>query len=399
MSSPSADRRLTPDLASKFARIALGHVGREYPNNKLTTSRASRRARAARPAPDPAVDWHSCVHGYWLLATLLRLQPDMPEAGAIRVLFDDAFTAQKVGGEVAYLARPSSRGFERPYGWGWLLKLQAELLAHDAPPSSASWAAAHQPLADVFVARFEDFLPRPPYPLRTGVHSSTSFAIALAQDYAAAAGNSALTALFAQKMRAWHLADRDAPAWEPPGRRISLRHPDDRPAAPPGPEFQAWFRAYLPRAAERQPATLFTPATVSDRSDGKIAHLDGLNFSRAWCWRELAATLPSGDPLAAVAEAAAREHMAASLPHVAGDYMGEHCRLPPSWRSRPANLLIGYRSFTYRITFSSHSKALFEREPGEQRRECVRLSRITAKPHPCWPTLLPLGQVRSRGRL
>jgi hypothetical protein len=324
MSSPSASR-LTPELASRFARIALGHVGREYPNkldHVLEGAADARSPQDLHPIFFGSFDWHSCVHGYWLLATLLRLQPEMPEARAIRALFDDAFTTEKVAGEVAYLARTSSRGFERPYGWGWLLKLQAELMAHDAP-----WAATHQPLADVFVARFEDFLPKATYPLRTGVHSSTSFAIALAQDYAAAAGNGALTGLFAEKMRAWHLADRDAPAWEPSGDEFlsaTLMTAACLQRLLPPAEFQAWFRAYLPRAAERHPSTLFTPATVSDRSDGKIAHLDGLNFSRAWCWRELAATLSAGDPLAVAAEAAAEEHMAASLPHVAGDYMGEH---------------------------------------------------------------------------
>src|SRR6201996_9352284 len=311
MSSPSADSRLTPALASKFARIALGHVAREYPNkldHVLDGPADARGPRDLHPIFFGSFDWHSCVHGYWLLAALLRRHPDIPEAGAIRALFDDAFTAEKVAGEVAYLARPSSRGFERPYGWGWLLKLQAALMMLDG-----SWAKTHQPLADVFVARFQDFLPRATYPLRTGVHSSTSFAIALGQDYAEAAGDAALTALFTDKMRAWHLADRDAPAWEPSGDEFLsatlMTAACLRRLLPPA-EFQAWFRAYLPRAAQREPATLFTPATVSDRSDGKIAHLDGLNFSRAWCWREISATLPPGDPLTAVAEATAQTHLA-----------------------------------------------------------------------------------------
>jgi hypothetical protein len=159
------------------------------------------------------------------------------------------------------------------------------------------------------------------------VHSSTAFALALAQDYAVAAGDSGLSALFADKARAWYLADRDAPAWEPSGDDFlsaTLMEAECLRRLLPAAEFAPWLKAFLPRAAERQPASLFTPATVTDRSDGKIAHLDGLNLSRAWCWRELAATLPPGDRLSAVAEAAAREHMAASLPHVAGDYMGEH---------------------------------------------------------------------------
>jgi hypothetical protein len=329
MSSPfPASRRngrLTPELASKFAAIALSHVAREYPNkldHVLDGAGDARGPRDLHPIFFGSFDWHSCVHGYWLLATLLRREPSIAEAGAIRALFDDAFTAEKVAAEVAYASRPSSRGFERPYGWGWLLKLQAELMAHDG-----QWAAIHQPLADAFAQRFRDFLPKATYPIRTGVHSSTAFALALAQDYAVAARDQELTALFAAKARAWYLGDRDAPAWEPSGDDFlsaTLMEAECLRRLLPVAEFGPWLKAFLPRAAERQPASLFTPATVSDRSDGKIAHLDGLNFSRAWCWRELAATLPFADPLAAVAEAAAEEHLAASLPHVAGDYMGEH---------------------------------------------------------------------------
>jgi hypothetical protein len=335
MSSPSASSpgrpgRLTPEIASQFARIALGHVTREYPNrldHVLESPADARSPRELHPIYYGSFDWHSCVHGYWLLASLLRLEPSIPEARAIRALFDAAFTARTVAGEVAYLKRASSRGFERPYGWGWLLKLQAELMAHNARASSANWAAIHQPLATVFADRFRDFLPKAQYPIRTGVHSSTAFALALAQDYALAAGDTALTALFTDKARAWYLADRDAPAWEPSGDEFlsaTLMEAECLRRLLPADEFASWLKAFLPRAAQRQPASLFTPATVSDRSDGKIAHLDGLNFSRAWCWREIAATLAPDDPLAGVAEAAAQDHMAASLPHVAGDYMGEH---------------------------------------------------------------------------
>lgn len=324
MSSPSADR-LTPALASQFARIALSHVAREYPNKMdhvLDGPGDIRGPRDLHPIFCGSFDWHSCVHGYWLLATLLRLQPGIPEAPAIRALFDDAFTPAKVAAECAYLDRPSARGFERPYGWGWLLKLQAELMAHDAP-----WAAAHQPLATAFADRFRDFLPRAAYPIRSGVHSSTAFALALASDYARAVGDDALLGLFQAKARDWHLADRDAPAWEPSGDEFlsaTLTTAECLRRLLPRDEYLGWLAAYLPRMAQQQPATLFTPATVSDRTDGKIVHLDGLNLSRAWCWREIAAALPSGDPARAAAAQAAERHLAASLPHVAGDYMGEH---------------------------------------------------------------------------
>lgn len=321
MPSPSTDR-LTPELASSFARIALGHTAREYPNkldHVMDGPQDALGPRALHPIFYGSFDWHSCVHGYWTLATCLRLFPDIPEAPAIRARFGEAFTLQNVAAEVAYLARPSARGFERPYGWGWLLKLQAELLAHEAP-----WAATLQPLADAFVQRFRDFLPVAAYPIRTGVHSSTSFALALAADYARLR-DPALLALFADKARAWHAADRDAQAWEPSLDEFlsaTLMTAECLRRLLPADAFAAWFAAYLPRVAERRPESLFTPAVVTDRTDGKIVHLDGLNLSRAWCWRSLAPTLPG--PARAAAEDAAAIHLAASLPHVAGDYMGEH---------------------------------------------------------------------------
>ncbi|HEY8574601.1 DUF2891 domain-containing protein [Phenylobacterium sp.] len=322
MSSPS--ERLNAEQASLFARLALGHVAREYPNkldHVIDGPEDVKGPRELHPIFFGSFDWHSCVHGYWTLATVLRRFPDIPEAPAIRALFDEAFTSDKVGAETAYLARPSARGFERPYGWGWLLKLQAELLGHDAP-----WAATHQPLANAFAERFLDFLPLAAYPIRTGVHSSTAFALALASDYARAARDEPLLALFTETARGWYLADADAQAWEPSGDDFlspTLVTAECLRRVLPADEFGVWLADYLPHIAHRRPASLFIPAVVSDRTDGKIAHLDGLNLSRAWCWRELAAVLSPGEARHAAAEAAAR-HLAASLPHVAGDYMGEH---------------------------------------------------------------------------
>ncbi|MEW5684339.1 MAG: DUF2891 domain-containing protein [Pseudomonadota bacterium] len=324
MSSPS-DARLTPELASSFARIALGHVGREYPNKMdtvLTGPGDVKSPRGQHPIFFGSFDWHSCVHGYWTLATVLRLFPEIAEAASIRALFDDSFTADKVAVETAYVLRPASRGFERPYGWGWLLKLQAELLRHEAP-----WAAALQPLADAFAQRFRDFLPIAAYPIRTGVHSSTAFALRLSADYAEACGDEALLALFKRRAADWYANDRDAAAWEPSlddflsptlmeaACMARLTSPDS---------FSDWFEGFLPKATQRAPASLFSPVTPTDRSDGKIAHLDGLNLSRAWCWRELSATLPAEHPAQAAMREAADRHLAAALPHVAGDYMGEH---------------------------------------------------------------------------
>ena len=322
MSSPSA---LTAETASKFAGLALGHVAREYPNkldHVMGSLEDALTPRELHPIFFGSYDWHSCVHGYWLLATLRRLHPEIPEAAAIDTLFAQAFTDENIEAERAYLDRPTARGFERPYGWAWLLKLQAELLAHDAP-----WAERMARLAEAFAQRFKHFLPRATYPIRTGVHSSTAFALALAHDYALAAKDQALTALLADKARAWYGADRGCQAWEPSGDDFlspALMEAECMRRMLEPARFRAWFAGFLPDAAVSLPATLFAPATVSDRSDGKIAHLDGLNLSRAWCWRSISQALAPGDPVRAVAHDAAERHLAASLPHVAGDYMGEH---------------------------------------------------------------------------
>ena len=316
---------LTQDLASAFARIALGHVGRRYPyklGQVLESDADLAPPRVLHPIFHGSFDWHSCVHGYWTLASLLRRYPALPEAAAIRARFDAMFTADQVAGECAFFDRPANRGFERPYGWAWLLMLQAELLRHDA-----AWAAALQLLADGTVRRFCGFLQIATYPVRVGTHFNSAFALVLAQEYARTAAVPALSATLRDAALRWHASDRDAPAWEPSGDDFlssTLTEALAMQRLLPASDFASWFDAFLPRLAIGEPRTLFVPATVSDRSDGKIAHLDGLNLSRAWCWRALAAALPAGDPRIPVMQAAAERHLAASLPQVAGDYMGEH---------------------------------------------------------------------------
>jgi hypothetical protein len=321
---------LDPPLVSRLARAALGHVAREYPNilvHALAGPEDLATPRALHPIFFGSYDWHSCVHGHWLLARLLRLDPELPEGGAIRAHFDQAFTEDKVAGERAYLDRPASGGFERPYGWAWLLMLAAELRQHRTAQGEA-WARALRPLADAFAARFKAFLPKADYPVRAGVHSNTAFALALALDYARFAQDDPLGALIEAKALAWYGEDADCQAWEPSGDDFLspalIEAELMRRVLAPG-AFAAWFARFLPRAAEGRPACLFTPARVSDRTDGRIAHLDGVNLSRAWCWRGVARALGEADPrLGRRAGEAADLHLAASLPHVTGDYMGEH---------------------------------------------------------------------------
>lgn len=312
---------LTEDMAATLAGIALGHVTQEYPNkldHLLTGPADAVTPRALHPVFYGSFDWHSCVHAYWMLASLYRRFPAGVHAAAIRRLFDSHLTPTAVAGECAYLDRPASGGFERPYGWTWLLKLAAELSQHESP-EGRRWAATLQPLADRFAARFRAFLPRATYPVRAGTHGNTAFALRLAFDYP----DPGLRAMLTEAALRWYGGDTDCQAWEPGGddflssaliEAACMRLVLDEPS------FRGWFAAFLPRLAEGRPASLFTPAFVSDRTDGKIAHLDGLNLSRAWCWRELAAFTARPE----AAHAAARRHLEAGLPHVGGHYMGAH---------------------------------------------------------------------------
>jgi hypothetical protein len=315
--------------ASRFAEAALGHVTREYPNKMdhvLTGPGDVQGPRALHPIFFGSFDWHSCVHGWWTLFTLLRLYPDMPEAPRIKALADALFTPDNVAAETAYLARPGSRGFERPYGWAWLLMLAAEMVRPDTA-ANRQWSEAIKPLAVAFADRFKAYLPLSNYPVRVGTHYNTAFALRLTSEAAAVLGDDDLVKMCRARSLDWHLTDQDCQAWEP--SQDEFLSPALMEAAlmqhilPCG-EFEGWLTQFLPRLDRREPATLFQPASVSDRSDGKIAHLDGLNLSRAWCWREIARALPSDDLRRGIALEAAETHLDAALPHVTGDYMGEH---------------------------------------------------------------------------
>lgn len=308
-------------MASRMVGIALGHVTLEYPHKLDHVMRSDADAqtpRALHPIFFGSFDWHSCVHGWWTLLTVRRLFPDVPELPAIDELADSSFTAAKVEVERAYLDRPSSRGFERPYGWAWLLYLHLEASRHDK-----SWPAVLEPLALAFAVRWRDYLRVMTYPIRVGTHFNTAFALTLSLEWAERFDPS-LADLIRNSAKGWYGADCDCQAWEPGGDEFlssALTEALCMARADPS-RFAEWFARFLPRTARREPASLFTPAIVSDRSDGKIAHLDGTNLSRAWCWRSIAPLLPAD--ASAVAREAADVHLAAALPHISGDYMGEH---------------------------------------------------------------------------
>jgi hypothetical protein len=332
MRSFSASSRrpvLDRQTASRFARIALGHVTREYPNrldHVLAGAGDLKSPRALHPVFFGSFDWHSCVHSYWLLATLCRLHPELPQGDVIRALFDDAFTAEKIAGERAYLKRAGAQGFERPYGWAWLLMLQAELLRHESPEGKR-WRKALQPLARDFTARFRSYLRKLTYPIRAGTHANTAFALLLAEEYAGTAKDHAFAELVRETGRRFYAKDADCQGWEPGGEDFLSPALVEAycmrqvlgPAA-----FRAWLSRFLPGLPNSKPSSLFTPAEVSDRSDGRIVHLDGLNLSRAWCWRGIGQALPQQDPARGIAERTGERHLAASLCFIAGNYVGEH---------------------------------------------------------------------------
>ena len=313
--------RLDADLASRIARSALGHVRKEYPHKLdqvLVSDEDLTPPRVLHPIFYGSFDWHSCVHGWWTLLTLRRLFPEIAEAQAITDLASDSFTPDKVGGELAFLERPLSRGFERPYGIAWLLYLHLEATRHEE-----GWAAELEPLARAFAQRLCDYLQVLTYPIRVGTHFNTAFALVLSLEWAEKF-DPELRELIRNRSLHWFAADRDCQGWEPGGDEflspaliealcMARAHPAD---------FAAWFGRFLPSIGQRQPASLFDPAIVSDRSDGKIAHLDGVNLSRAWCWRSIGPLLPEHEQ--SIANDATDEHLAAALPHIAGDYMGEH---------------------------------------------------------------------------
>ena len=314
---------LTAEHAARFMALTLGHLTREFPHkldHVLDGPEDARTPRELHPIFFGSFDWHSCLHGWWQVLRLARLYPDLPEAGQVQALTAEMLTAENFAVETAYLARPSSRGFERPYGWAWALALHAEMVRHEAP-----WARHADAFAAAFAERFRQFLPIQTYPIRVGTHYSSAFALTLARDWAVD-HDPALVALIDARAAVWFGQDRDCQAWEPGGDEFlsSALIEALLMSRVLGAGFASWLDQFLPAAAHGLPATLFTPATVSDRSDGKIAHLDGLNLSRAWCWRGIAAALPAGHPVQAPARATAQHHLDAALPHLGDDYMGEH---------------------------------------------------------------------------
>lgn len=320
--------------AGEFAGIALANVVREYPHYEShwrIDDSPVLPIRELHPCFYGSFDWHSCVEMLWVLAHLLRHYPALVPADEIRAVLNAHLTEPALAAEAACFAPEQHRTAQRPYGWSILLALTRETATWD-DPDAARWSAALQPLSRLFATRFLDWLPKVTYPIRYGLHENGAFGLSRAlpyADYLASQGEPQLREVITETAWRWFGSDRDYPgAWEPSGADFltpALAEAELMSRLMSAADFGAWLEDFLPGISDRNPAALFTPAVVTDASDGLIAHLHGLNLHRAWCWRRIAAALPDGDSRVAAVEAASREHAEASLPQVTeGPYAVEH---------------------------------------------------------------------------
>jgi hypothetical protein len=323
--------------AARFAALALACVHRAYPSqiaHLLKSDGDALPPRTLMPAFYGCYDWHSAVHGHWLLARLARLLPSAPFAGEAKAALAKTLTEANIQGEVAYMSVPGREPFERPYGLAWLLMLAAELRAWDDADSRA-WSKALRPLEDLAVARLKAWMPKLMYPVRSGEHGQTAFSFGLILDWARISGDAAMERLITSRIADLYLPDRDGPlAYEPSGHDFlspCLGEADlvRRVLSPDA--LAAWLSAFLPSIPEDgaargvEKAGWLRPAIVTDRVDGKLAHLDGLNLSRAWMLEGIMSGLPRGDRRLPALAAAAQAHREAGLSSVTGEhYAGGH---------------------------------------------------------------------------
>lgn len=309
-----------------LARLPLACVHREYPNHvvhALASDADVQPPRELTPAFYGAFDWHSAVHAHWSLARLARLFPGCASAPVARAALARSLTPGNIAGELAYLARADRAGFERPYGLAWLLTLALELHEWN-DPDAARWSGVLRPLVDLAARRLTDWLPKLTHPVRTGEHSQTAFSLGLALDWARGVGASAHEELFGARLLGFHGADRDAPMHrEPSGQDFlspSLAEADVMRRVLGPDDFARWLDGFLPALLSEAGAAWLVPVATRDRADGKLAHLDGLNLSRAWMLEGIAAGLPVDDARVPLLLASKGAHAQAGLLALASEH-------------------------------------------------------------------------------
>lgn len=317
--------------AARFAILALACVHKEYPNkisHSLNSDADVAPPRKLTPAFYGCYDWHSSVHGHWLLARLARTFPDAAFTPRAREALRQSLTPENIAQEAAYLRADGRASFERPYGLAWLLQLVAELREWD-DPQAHEMAEALRPLEQAALERLRVWLPKLSHPVRIGEHAQTAFALGLMLDYARGAGDAAFADLLASRARQFYLADRNCPlAYEPSGEDFlspCLAEADVMRRVLDSHDFVRWLRDFIPEIPGNTKTQWLTPVVSPDPSDPKLAHLDGLNLSRAWMLEGIAAGLPKGDKRLPAIQAAADAHKQAGLAAVTGEhYEGGH---------------------------------------------------------------------------
>jgi Protein of unknown function (DUF2891) len=316
--------------AERFANLALSCIDRDYPNKPEQVLDGAADIRAPKdfhPAFFGCYDWHSSVHGHWMLLRLLHTHPEIASAARIRERVGDHLSEAAIEAEKRYLEVKSARAFERPYGWAWTLRLATELEGWDDAQARA-WRAQVRPLELAVTERFVDYLPKLTYPIRTGVHPNTAFALAEAIDYARATGRRDFERILLSRSHFYFEQDRGCPlAYEPSGEDFfspCLAEADLMRRVLPPREYAKWLGRFFPQLSKRKPLRL-TPAVVTDPTDPRLVHLDGLNLSRAWMLRGIAQGLPPSDGRRSALLKSAEAHQAAGLARVmSGSYEGEH---------------------------------------------------------------------------
>lgn len=322
---------LSDEQVTAFATLALKGITQEYPNkpsNVMASVYDVKSPSAMHPVFYGCFDWHSSVHGHWMLARLLKLYPDSSVAGQIRNMLNSQLTKDKLQIEADYFQPMENKSFERMYGWAWALQLVAEL--HDWEDDDAKrWRDNLRPLETVIVQYSMDYLPKLSHPIRTGIHPDTGFALSLELDYARRSGHETLERLIIERAKQFYLKDIDYPAhYEPSGNDFfssGFNEADLMRRVLSGDEFPQWLDTFLPQLRTGQMGPMMEPVEVTDVTDGHLVHLAGLDLSRAWTMAGIASALPATDSRRGVLESSARQHFDAGMTYVSsGHYEGEH---------------------------------------------------------------------------
>jgi hypothetical protein len=319
------------EQAAQLAQLALAGIEREYPNkpaNVMASEKDVLSPKQMHPAFYGCFDWHSSVHGHWMLVKLLKSNPRHAGATFSREVLSRSLTVDNLIAEAKYFDHPENKSFERMYGWAWFLTLTAELHNWD-DPQAKQWRVAVQPLETKIVELTKAYLPRLTYPIRTGVHPDVAFALGQIHDYATIVKNEELKKLIAQRAIDYYGEDRNYnTAYEPSGEDFfspALNEADLMRRILSKEEFAKWLTSFLPDLKAGANCRLLTPVEVSDVTDGKLVHLAGLNLSRAWCMRGIASHLAENDPRKTLLESSYRDHLQAGMRYVfSGHYEGEH---------------------------------------------------------------------------